>query len=40
MSAAWSEALRLLADVDYDDPRAAAVRGDVERRLAERGETN
>jgi len=34
----WSEALRLLAD--YDDPRAVAVRGDVERRLAERGETN
>lgn len=27
----WTEALRLLAD--YDDPRAVAVRGGVERRL-------
>jgi tetratricopeptide (TPR) repeat protein len=34
----WAEALRLLAD--YNDPRATALRGDVERRLAELDETS
>ncbi|MFI0780618.1 hypothetical protein [Streptomyces sp. NPDC021212] len=33
----WTEVLRLLAD--YDDPRATALRGHVERRLAGLGET-
>ena len=31
----WTEALRLLAG--YDDPRAVAARGDIERKLAEAG---